>query len=249
MNEISYIEQYAFRGISAINKLKLNSNLLTSLRPHYFLYLPSLKILNLRNNGISEIVEGAFGGLDDIRHIYLDNNLLTEINGHILRGTEKTLEALSVNYNYVSLIDSEIFRMFPRLNHLDFIGNLMLCNCQFLLMTRQLNMNIRIDCFSLGYQHEEIEELFNTSVDPFEERMWETCDGVCAIKSYTVVYPCRFCPYDLHDTCSRNHSPISSSDSFSIYPDTTKCALLYVHKTPASTKSPAIECRSSICST
>lgn len=119
-NQITYLEEPGFHGMTNLYGLRLIGNQLTNISKGTFSDLPSLQILNLARNKISKVESGAFDSSPNLQAIRLDANLLTDING--LFTEVSSLLWLNISDNHLEWFD---YALFPKgLQWLDLHKNL-----------------------------------------------------------------------------------------------------------------------------
>ena len=107
-----------FDGLTALTKLYLNGNQLTSLPEGVFSGLPALKVLALGgNNRLSSLPAGIFSGLSALTELYLGDNGLTTLPEGIFSGLS-SLKKLVLSHNRLVSLPTDAFRGLSALTEL-----------------------------------------------------------------------------------------------------------------------------------
>lgn len=86
-----------------------------------------LRRLEFRDCGIERIAAGAFAGLENLERLSIRNNGLKTFDGDYLVGLSSNLKYLDLSRNRISMIDKEVFDLFPYLLELDISYNTINC--------------------------------------------------------------------------------------------------------------------------
>lgn len=97
-----------FTGLSRLQKLHLQGNIVSRLCPTLFAWLTSLQHLYLENNKITNLLPTQFSNLVQLKKLYLQGNLIREIMPQtFVRNT--LLELLDLSNNKIALLPGTIF--------------------------------------------------------------------------------------------------------------------------------------------
>lgn len=107
------------RSLKHLELMKLNIDVIP---PNAFLGLESLLRLDLSSNAIKEIPEGVFSELGSLKDLHLRDNSLERIGPESFVGL-KNLELLNLRQNNLDSFEMNIFRIFPKMIHLDLSHN------------------------------------------------------------------------------------------------------------------------------
>lgn len=116
------IDEGGFDGLSNLQNLKLNDNILYVLKNNVFIGLIQLKKLELINCGIENLEDGAFHSLVHLETLDLSNNHIKVISNHIFKNL-RTLTSLSLYHNNVSNLGNECFKDMINLRDIDLTYN------------------------------------------------------------------------------------------------------------------------------
>uniref|UniRef100_A0A8C6TIS6 TIR domain-containing protein n=1 Tax=Neogobius melanostomus TaxID=47308 RepID=A0A8C6TIS6_9GOBI len=109
-NQISHIEDAAFSHLSSLTELYLDRNRLANLTDHMFTGLSNLTVLGLRSNKINHISELAFAPLTKLLEIVLWDNLLSSMSDIVnIVLLCPLLKSLDLTQNPLTSIESEQF--------------------------------------------------------------------------------------------------------------------------------------------
>ncbi|XP_070557318.1 leucine-rich repeat-containing protein 15-like [Ptychodera flava] len=108
-NQLTYIENDSFTGLSSLTDLYLYSNRLEEVAAGAFTGLSRLGILYLYSNSIGELPETVFHGLDELTYIHLYNNKLSCLPENLFLGLHN-LATLRLDYNEITELSTSIFR-------------------------------------------------------------------------------------------------------------------------------------------
>ncbi len=145
-NQISTIEEAAFRGLVSLESLGLSSNRIYALETGMFIGLNNLIMLYLASNEMSYIGENAFSGLESLKHLDLDQNKFSVLETKMFAGLTvltslwlqnnqishieelafvglESLDTLGLTRNNFSVLYSEMFRGLNKLTWLDLQNN------------------------------------------------------------------------------------------------------------------------------
>lgn len=86
-----------------------------------------LRRLEFRDCGIERIAAGAFAGLENLERLSMRNNALKSFNSDCLVGLSSNLKYLDLSRNRISMIDNDVFDLFPYLSELDISDNTINC--------------------------------------------------------------------------------------------------------------------------
>ena len=100
-----------FDGLTALTKLYLNSNLLTTMDADLFDGLTALSDLRLDQNSLGTMDADIFDGLTALTILALQDNRLTALDADIFDGIS-LLDRLDLNCNYFTALDLNIFNPF-----------------------------------------------------------------------------------------------------------------------------------------
>ncbi|VDO68330.1 unnamed protein product [Heligmosomoides polygyrus] len=122
-NQISSIFPSAFESISQVKALDLSYNNLAYIARGTFKNLAkNLERLNLEEN-IFHVVPAALSDLRNLTHLNMNGNKLTRLDEEALRGLKDVLVDLSVAYNRLKVVPTNILNDMVRLQHLDLSKN------------------------------------------------------------------------------------------------------------------------------
>ena len=121
-NDDMEIDEGGFDGLSNLQNLKLNDNMLRVLKNNVFVGLIQLKKLELINCGIEKLEDNAFHGLNHLETLDLSNNHIKVISNHIFKNL-RTLTSLSLYHNNVHNLGNECFKGTINLRDIDFTYN------------------------------------------------------------------------------------------------------------------------------
>ena len=144
-NDISYIDEDAFTNTSALEKLNLGQNQLTSLPPildladtlqyldvtynaiqiipdAYFNSCFKMETLRIGSNKLTVINRNKLAGLESIRDLYFENNKIGDIAGDFI-WDHPTLSSLYLSDNILTQIPSLDTKETSKLNTLFLAGN------------------------------------------------------------------------------------------------------------------------------
>ena len=110
-----------FDGLSALIRLDLGINQLSTLPDDVFSGLSSLKLLNLSDNSLSSLSADTFSGLSSLTGLNLGNNQLSSLPANIFSGLS-ALNWLSLSSNQLSSLPDGLFSGLSSLNSL-FLSN------------------------------------------------------------------------------------------------------------------------------
>ncbi|XP_065164593.1 protein artichoke isoform X2 [Atheta coriaria] len=116
----------AARDLPALEILKLDHNLISTLGEAAFVDLPSLKKLSLSNNEIVELLNGAFHRVPELRSLDLNNNRVRRVHPEaFLQRSGSGIEELFLTNNDISHVAElrAILDALPRLTFLDMSYN------------------------------------------------------------------------------------------------------------------------------
>lgn len=99
--DIDSINPNTFQGLTQLEHLYLDHNMLTKLEDDTFKGLFRLSVLSLSNNEIHTISENIFNGLTSLEWLHLETNHISTFNENALR-TNYKLEYLNLDYNRVA---------------------------------------------------------------------------------------------------------------------------------------------------
>ncbi|KAJ8038020.1 Leucine-rich repeat-containing G-protein coupled receptor 4 [Holothuria leucospilota] len=97
-NELSKIENNAFKMLSSLSELYLNDNLLTDMTKNVLGHLRSLEILWLSKNKLTHLPHDTFQGKGDLLSLFLDRNKFAILPDSIFRGCW-SLEVINLSGN------------------------------------------------------------------------------------------------------------------------------------------------------
>lgn len=122
-SQLLYKDQVdTFDGLGRLIKLRLSSNMLTTLDSGSFASLKSLKALYLENNQIKVLERNAFKGLQNLNELDLSGNRLVLLKPSDLKGLPK-LEVLKLNGNQIVRIRMKTFIHCKQITEIDFSDN------------------------------------------------------------------------------------------------------------------------------
>ena len=119
---IWFFEPGDFDGLSNLETLELQNNLLSSFPSNFFDPLTNLTSLNLDNNRIYSLPGGIFDPLANLTSLNLDNNRIYSLPGGIFDPLTN-LTSLNLNYNRIGSLPEGIFNQLTRLEVLGLAGN------------------------------------------------------------------------------------------------------------------------------
>lgn len=117
-NQITVIEDKAFRGLSNLKTLFLEANAIAAITNKTFLGAKSLQRLDLSKNDISDIETGSFAHMSKLKSIHLNQNRITRLSTGIFSGF-CAIERIDLSVNNISKIDSGVFDKLPTLKILE----------------------------------------------------------------------------------------------------------------------------------
>lgn len=117
-NEISEIENKAFRGLSNLRTLFLEANSLTVIRNKTFAGTKNLQRLDLSRNQISDIETGSFAHMSKLKIIHLNQNRIARLQAGVFSGF-RAIERIDLSVNAISDIESGVFDNLMKLNILE----------------------------------------------------------------------------------------------------------------------------------
>ncbi|XP_004344441.1 hypothetical protein CAOG_06820 [Capsaspora owczarzaki ATCC 30864] len=120
-NQITSIPANAFTGLTALTRLELSSNRITSISA--FTDLTALTVLNLEANQITSIPANAFTGLTALVGMALSSNQITELPPSAFIGLS-AMDNLDLSNNSISSISANTFTDLAALYFLDLSINL-----------------------------------------------------------------------------------------------------------------------------
>ena len=122
-NKLEMIHEKMFKDLCQLEYLNLGFNQISSIGKETFCGLGNLKKFYLQNNKISLLAEDLFDYMPRLEDIRLDRNQIKlNTNKHVLNKLEY-LKMLSLNYNEIDIIDSELFNKSFKLEYLDLSSN------------------------------------------------------------------------------------------------------------------------------
>ncbi|EYC34364.1 hypothetical protein Y032_0001g38 [Ancylostoma ceylanicum] len=122
-NQISSVHPGAFEGISQIKTLDLSYNLIAFIARGTLKNLAkNLERLNLEENIFHALPE-ALVDLRNLTHLNLNGNKLTKLNEEMIEGLKDALVELSLAYNRLKMVPTNILNGMRRLQHLDLSKN------------------------------------------------------------------------------------------------------------------------------
>ncbi|XP_070559167.1 carboxypeptidase N subunit 2-like [Ptychodera flava] len=123
-NQLTYIGNYSFTGLSNLIELWLYSNRLEEMAAGAFSGLSQLSILNMLNNSIRALPETVFHGLDDLTYIHLKGNKLCCLHENLFSGLSN-LDTLQLETNEITELPTHVFRGLGKLRILYLSYNLL----------------------------------------------------------------------------------------------------------------------------
>ena len=108
-NLIKEIEAGAFQGLSNLKELDLEYNKITEIETGTFQGLSNLEELELSDNQIKEMKAGTFQGLSNLKILQLHGNQITEIETGTFQGLSN-LKGLILNDNQITEIETGTFQ-------------------------------------------------------------------------------------------------------------------------------------------
>lgn len=141
-NEISEIDDFAFRGTRAIRVLTLSGNKLTEIKRNTFRGLYGLWKLFLNDNEIGNIDDEAFADLSSLTHLSLNGNKIRFLNANTFAGP-KHIRHFSANENDIESIAGSLYTL-KNIETINLannpIGDLKLVNFSKLWSLKELNL-------------------------------------------------------------------------------------------------------------
>ncbi|KAJ8046176.1 Leucine-rich repeat-containing protein 4C [Holothuria leucospilota] len=102
-NELTYMDEDAFKHLTNVVFLQLGSNNIENLHPHIFQGMPKLRHLSLGKNKLKSIHQGIFDGLTMLESIDIRHNKLMEIPKGLFDGLTSLTEILLSRNDIVRL--------------------------------------------------------------------------------------------------------------------------------------------------
>ena len=119
---ITSLEAGDFAGLTALTKLNLSQNQLTTLPERIFSGLTAIDEINLNSNELTALSEGTFAGLTTLVGIDLGGNSLTAIPARAFSGLTG-LELISLGGNDLAALPAGVFNGLTALDQLYLSGN------------------------------------------------------------------------------------------------------------------------------
>lgn len=120
--QITKIDQNAFRGLSNLEFISLDNNQIKKLDANIFEGLDRLKTLYLENSQIFEIDTRAFQGLSGLVKLGLERNKLTNLDSNLFNPLV-SLEILFLHENLITHINSKCFSGLKKIRFLSLCRN------------------------------------------------------------------------------------------------------------------------------
>ena len=105
---ITELKARDFRGLTGLQRLRLNNNSLESLPEDAFEGLTSLEQLSLYNNSLGSLPADVFDGLTALEVLWLDNNSLESLPEDVFDGLA-ALQELSLDNNSLESLPEDVF--------------------------------------------------------------------------------------------------------------------------------------------
>ena len=121
-NNILNIEVVAFQGLTSLQVLSLEGNLLTTLHLDIFHDLNSLTTLHLHNNLLFQLDLGTFQGLDNLTNLKLDGNQLEVLQNGLFHGLVN-LRGLYLYGNQLVTLEAGLFQGLKNIHTIELYDN------------------------------------------------------------------------------------------------------------------------------
>ena len=118
VNQLSTLNDDVFNALTQLNSLDLSLNQLTTLSEGVFNALTQLNSLDLSLNPLSTLSEGVFSRLTQLNTLSLENNRLITLSDGIFRGLSQ-LNYLDLSWGQLSTLNNDIFNGLSQLNSLN----------------------------------------------------------------------------------------------------------------------------------
>ncbi len=119
---ISTLKAGDFAGLTSLVSLDLEANSLTMLPANIFSDLSALKELKLNKNDLASLDANAFSGLSALEHLDLSRNDLASLDANAFSSLS-ALEHLDLSRNSLASLDANAFSGLSALEHLDLSRN------------------------------------------------------------------------------------------------------------------------------
>nr|XP_006815425.1 PREDICTED: insulin-like growth factor-binding protein complex acid labile subunit-like [Saccoglossus kowalevskii] len=119
---IKAIPRNAFFGLTELNYLNIERNVITNISPNAFAGITNLIQLSLYRNALTSLPETVFHGLPNLRELDISYNKLQSLNSSLFNGLNELLE-LHIGNNDITFLPSEIFHNCHKLTVLDLSHN------------------------------------------------------------------------------------------------------------------------------
>lgn len=117
-NQISEIENEAFRGLSNLKTLFLEANTIAAIKNKTFSGAKNLQRLDLSKNEISDIETGSFAHMSKLKSIHLNQNRISRLSAGIFSGF-CVIERIDLSVNMITDIESGVFDKLTTLQTLE----------------------------------------------------------------------------------------------------------------------------------
>ncbi|KAK2716319.1 hypothetical protein QYM36_010781, partial [Artemia franciscana] len=107
-NQIQEIRGDTLSRYKCLNKLYLDGNPITSIRPFAFKDLPRLEEISVQNTPLERLPNFAFAGLNNVTNVFLSHNRIKRIEGYVFTGSSN-IQNILLTRNPVYRIESSAF--------------------------------------------------------------------------------------------------------------------------------------------
>lgn len=142
--QLTDVDDYAFVGLTALEKLRLDHNNLMKLKAMWFEDTASLRILEVSHSKVEAIEEYAFSKLTQLTFIRLNGNHLKRVSADWF-GETAPLKRLDLYDNKINHIEGDLFQKAPSLSILLIGGNVLDCDDIRNLLGRLRNRTMIIE--------------------------------------------------------------------------------------------------------
>ncbi|KFM73600.1 Leucine-rich repeats and immunoglobulin-like domains protein 3, partial [Stegodyphus mimosarum] len=147
-NRLQIISSKMFDKLYSLKRLILNDNLITYIEEGAFRSLSALQYLELKNNEVSWTIEDTgkiFAGLVRLKYLGLSNNKIKAIVKRAFTGLSK-LETLNMTDNDITTIEEYAFDEMIHLQELYLNTTSLLCDCHLAWMTISFQYGVHAKC-------------------------------------------------------------------------------------------------------